>query len=461
MSFIIKNYWKYFRREYFKSYVLQKRIRSLSLEEIKKIQWKRLKDLLNYVYNNNDFYKEYFESVNLNPDCIQKPSDMLKLPITEKKNYVNNFNKVVSKNINKDDYAMATTSGSTGEPFLHYIDLKKENVNTVIAFMLNMEEVGIKSFQKNNELMILFRTLNEIVDFKKKPKKKWINHLTYTFFPESFRIRGYTITKENTPDLVNLMKENKIQGIYGIASSILNLAQFIDNTETINLKYIITMGEELLDYQRQYISKIFNCPVYMDYGNSECMRMGFECKFQNGFHMDIYNYYFEFLKEKQDYETSGKYNIIVTNLNNYVFPFIRYKTSDAAILTEEICSCGNNFPIVKKIIGKNIIGFTAPNGYRLSSVDFSAFFEHYHKHTKAVRQFQVIQKDENSILIKVVPTSIFNQTIKADIEDKMSKLVEESMKIEVTPVERILPEKTGKTKVLVLKEEADNYLSKQ
>lgn len=461
MSFINKNYWKYLKRAHYKSYIIQKKIRQLPLDEIKKIQWKRLKSLLNYVYNNNDFYKEYFESVNLNPDSIKTPLDMLRLPITEKNDYIKNFNKIVAKNITKEDYAVATTSGSTGEPFIHYVDIKKEEVNTEMAFILNMESIGIKSFEKYNELRIHFRPPNEIVDFKNKPKKKLIARIIYSFFPETFGVRGYTITEENIPYLIDLIKDNKIECIYGFASSIFNLAQMIDNKDILKLKYIITMGEGLLDYQRQYISKIFNCPVFMDYGSSECMRMGFECNYQNGFHMDIYNYYFEFIKDEQTFGSTKTYDLIATNLNNYVFPFIRYKTSDAVIISDEICTCGNNLPMVKKIIGKNIIGFTTPNGYRLSSADFAAFFEHYHKHTPAVRQFQVIQKDEKTLIIKIVLylacTIIYKEKIKKDIEDNISSLFEGSMKIQVIPVERIKPEQSGKIKVMVLKEEADKY----
>jgi phenylacetate-CoA ligase len=458
MSFVIENYWKYFKRPYYDSYITQKKIRHLSLEEIKKIQWKRLKELLNYAYNNTDFYKEYFESVNLTPDSIKEPTDITKLPLTEKKDYIKNFNKIVAKNmiINKD-YEDATTSGSTGEPFQHYVDKKREQVNTEMAFTLNMESIGVKPFEKYNELSILFRPYKEIIDFKKKPKKNFKDQIIYTFFPESFGIRGYTITKENTPFLIDLIKENNIKGIYGIASSILNMAQFIDNKDILKFEYIITMGEELLEYHRDYISKIFNCPVFMDYGSSECMRMGFECKHQNGFHMDIYNYYFEYLKDEHTIGTTNKYNLIVTNLNNYIFPFLRYKTSDAVILKDEPCTCGNNFPMVQKIFGKNIIGFTAPNGYKLSSVDFAAFFEHYHKHTKAVKQFQVIQKDEKTMIIKIIPTEIYNEEIKKDIEEKMSNLVERSMNVNVIPVERIKQEQSGKTKVLILRENAEKY----
>ena len=458
MSYIVKNYRRFFKRKYYKSYITQKKIRQLPLEDIKKIQWKRLKDLLNFVYENNDFYNEYFESVNLTPDSIRKPSDMLRLPITEKQDYIKNFNKIITRNVSKKDYAIATTSGSTGQPFKHYVDINKEEIITHAAFMLNMECMGIKPFEKNNELIIIFRPRKEITDFQNIELKKLKDKIIYSFLPESFSIRGYMITKENTPYLIDLIKNNNIKGIYGISSSILNLAQFIDNKNILKLKYVITMGEELLEYQRQYISNIFNCPVFADYGSSECMRMGSECKYQNGFHMDIYNYYFEYLKDKKNYGATDHYDLVVTNLNNYVFPFIRYRTSDAVMISDEPCSCGNHLPMVKKIFGKSIVGIITPDGHRFSSVDFAAFFEHYHKHTQAVRQFQIIQKDEKSLIIKIVPTKIYSEKIEKDIEFKMTNLVGESMKIFVVCVESLKLSKSGKIKVLVLKNEAADYL---
>jgi len=452
MSFVVKNYWKFFKRNYYKSYLVQKEIRKLPLCEIKNIQWKRLKSLLDYVYINNDFYKEYFESVNLRPSDIQKPEDMLKLPITEKKIYRQHFDKIISKNINKKDYAVATTSGSTGEPFTHYMDLVKEEPNTYIAFVLNKESMGIKPFEKYNELKLHFQPPNEIKNFKEKIKKSWTDRIIYTFFSDCFGIPGYTITQKNSEDILRIIKENKIIGIYGFPSSVLNLARYVANSNhDLNMKYIITFGEGLLEQQRDYISTIFHCPVFMDYGSSECMRMGFECKFQNGIHMDIYNYYFEYPKDGVSVEKNEPRELIVTNLNNYVFPFIRYKISDTVYVSDSMCNCGINLPIIQNIYGKSIDILKTPSGNSLSSVDFAAFFEHYQKHTPFVRQFQIIQEQEDCILIKIIPSDKFNENIRKDIEKQLYKLTQQSMKVQVIPVEKIEPEKSGKTKVMILK----------
>ncbi len=49
-----ENYWRFFKGN---ALQIQRKIRTLPLKEIKKIQWKRLKKLLEYIYSNNEFYK--------------------------------------------------------------------------------------------------------------------------------------------------------------------------------------------------------------------------------------------------------------------------------------------------------------------------------------------------------------------------------------------------------------------
>ena len=45
--------------------------------------------------------------------------------------------------------------------------------------------------------------------------------------------------------------------------------------------------------------------------------------------------------------------IALTNLTNYSMPIIRYKIGDFGILKEPSeCSCGCNYPMLKKVIGR-------------------------------------------------------------------------------------------------------------
>jgi phenylacetate-CoA ligase len=418
--------------------------------KLKKFSGKNLRKSWSMFIINNEFYRNYFESVNLTPDDIKKPEDMLKLPIVEKKILRNYFEKIISKNVNKDDHILSCTSGSSGEPFSFYLDTIRETPNTYMSFVLNKESLGIQPFKKINEIIIKANPINEVKDLKRKVQRSWSDYIKYLIFSEHIGIRSTNIQSKNANNIKKIIENNNIKGIYGVSSTILSLARYFSTINSkIDIKYIIAMGEGLLPQQKQYISKIFNCPVYMDYGASECIRTGFECKYQNGYHMDIYNYYFEFLKKDGDYahnQETGE--IVVTNLNNYVFPFIRYRVGDTAVVTDRMCKCGINYPLVEKISGRKADIIRTPNGIDIPVSLFAAIFEHFQEY---VWQYQVINEGKGRLLVKIVPTENFNEKNRMDIEEQIYNLIDKSMKVEVIPVKEIAAEKSGKTKVAVLK----------
>ncbi|TDA63678.1 MAG: phenylacetate--CoA ligase family protein [Clostridia bacterium] len=59
-------------------------IETLSREELKNLQWRRLKAMLEWVYYHNDFYRRKFDSVRMKPDDINTYDDFRKLPIITK-----------------------------------------------------------------------------------------------------------------------------------------------------------------------------------------------------------------------------------------------------------------------------------------------------------------------------------------------------------------------------------------
>ena len=448
MKNIIENYWKIFKNN---SLQKQRDIRKLPLDEIKKIQWERLKKLLDYIYKNNEFYRDYFESANLTPNDMNKPEDMLKLPITEKKTYRKYFKKIISRNTNENDRISSCTSGSSGEPFKFYLDADSEGANLTAAFFLNEEGMGIKPFKRINEIEIKTEPRNEVKNLKEKIPIRLIDHLKYLFFLQRIGINAKDITRENVDDIVRIIRKNNIKCIYGYSSSILSLAgYFSSHNIKFNMEHIITIGESLLKQQRDFISMIFNCPVYLDYSASECMRMGSECKFQDGYHMDIYNYYFEYITNGRYAKNNETGEIIVTNLNNYVFPFIRYKIGDVAVISNRLCKCGNNLPIVREIRGRITDIIITPTGKEISSGLINVPFEHLYKY---IKQYQVIQIEDNELLLKIVPTDMMTDEKLNDIEKYIYDLTDKSMKVTVKLVEEIAIGESGKKRVVVSKKE--------
>ncbi len=451
MKVLTKALWKTFKPEFYNNYLTQKEIRKMPLAEIQKIQWNRLKELLEFVYNSSEFYHESFQSVNLKPQAINTYKDFKKLPIINKKILKRNFKEIKIKGSSDQDYIVSYTAGSTGEPFSFLLDKKREKPQTFAAFMLNKENIGINPFKKYNELMIKAEPVNEIKNLIKTDKKRLSHRLKYFFISETFGISSLNIKKENTQAIRSIIKRNNIKGIYGYSSNLFYLAKLfnLENIE-VHLKYVIPIAEGLLEQQKKFISDTFNCKVYMDYGASECMRMGFECNRHNGYHMDIYNYYFEYLDESGEPCKPGENaNIIVTNLNNYIFPLIRYNIGDQCKISNEKCPCGQNYPLVNKITGRQSDIIKTPLNDEISLSNFSVFFEYLYEY---ISQYQLIVDEKiNTLIIKIVPAQRIKPEMITEIREKILKLINYSMDVIIELVEKIPFEKYGKTKSLIIK----------
>jgi len=123
-----------------------------------------------------------------------------------------------------------------------------------------------------------------------------------------------------------------------------------------------------------------------------------------GLHIPMERIHIEFLGMEDNSPVSdGKMGrIVVTCLENYGMPIIRYETEDLGIKKPEFCSCGRNLPLMDSIVGRTIDTIRLPNG----NVVFGGFFvvalldmEWIEKY--GIIQFQVVQKKKDYIILKI------------------------------------------------------------
>jgi len=119
--------------------------------------------------------------------------------------------------------------------------------------------------------------------------------------------------------------------------------------------------------------------VFDSYGCREISQIATECEAHNGLHIVFENQYVE--QDGQD--------IIVTNLNNYVMPFIRYKVGDlASAIDYSPCSCGRMSPRIVSLVGRDNDNIELPNGKVING----EFFEFLFFGIPSVIQYQVVFK---------------------------------------------------------------------
>ena len=92
----------------------------LSTEELRALQFHRLRRLLEHAYRRCPFYREQFQTLGLSPSDIQSLTDLCLLPILEKRDIQEHFEMMVAEGWPQEDLILDHTGGSTGPPIAFY-----------------------------------------------------------------------------------------------------------------------------------------------------------------------------------------------------------------------------------------------------------------------------------------------------------------------------------------------------
>jgi len=276
---------------------------------------------------------------------VRSWKDFYSLPFTTKDQ--------LRRYIPKGNYGFSQTSGSTGDPFRFAVPLNHRSIS-IATELRNWEWL-------NWEGQFSFRlTVGE-------PSKK------FKLYTKMLGIACKNYRTVNNDYLRFMRKKPFI--VEGGGSAIRELT-WLSKKKGIKSKdtTAIIIGEDASRHIPSLLEDYLG--IYQSYGLSECVNVAFECESHN-LHVNMENCIVE--------EQQGE--IVVTNLNNKVTPFVRYRTRDEGRVERSSCKCGRKFDIVKEIRGK-IVDFYAgdevkrPLGRWLLSPLTHTYF-HYFKTYKA------------------------------------------------------------------------------
>lgn len=399
-------------------------------EEIEKYQFDKLKELLNYAYINIPYYKELFDSINFKPNEVISLNDLEKIPILTKELVRKNYEKL--KNINfKGEIKHSHTSGSTGKSLQFDFSLDAIQYRWALWFR-HKARFGVKS----TDAYATFTGLAAIpLNQKKAPfwRENWA--MKQTIFTM------HHINLNTVPSIVERLNRGGFVYYSGYPSILYSLATFI---EDLNLKItkppkiIFTGAEALLQFQRDKISKVFNCLVTDQYGFSEGCGNASRCKedlFHEDFEYGILECYNPILN--QDGTITGK--VIATGFTNLAMPFIRYDVGDTATWSNQECKCGRKSKRILQVNGRNEDYVITPEGNKILR------FDYIFKDTTSVSEAQIVQRELGSIIIRIVKREDFEQDqIETFLKKEVSSKISKKLKVFFEYVDQIERENTGK-----------------
>lgn len=359
-------------------------------EKIEQYQLSRIKALLGHAKNSTPYYHRVLKD--FGPGDMRSVSDITAIPFLTKHIIQDMREELVSNNVSNNRRIRNQTSGSTGEATYFYTDEKSGEVKAPLISR-SYAWAGIDIGDRE------LRLWGAPFDVK---KAKAIRERVFNYLNNRSVISTYNMTDSDMKRIGNVIIRHRPDYIFSYPSSLYYLSMFLKkqaHEPIMSMKAILCSGEQLYEWQRELIQETFRTPVYNFYGCREVGIIAQECSMHEGLHLVPESVYLEVVDDSGKKLGDGEEgNLIVTDLHNWVMPFIRYKIGDRGRFLKRTCACGRNGLRLIEVCGRTFDIIRSSKGDAVGGTFWTLLL----KSRPGIKQFQVIQDDIGRIEIDYI-----------------------------------------------------------
>lgn len=327
-----------------------------SPERIEKYQFKKLKAILNHAYSNIPFYKDLYTRAGVAPEMITSMSDFNALPILSRDNLQDYYNNLLISN-HKGKLFKSSSSGTTGIPIKYAKDVNGESAGIAAGHNL----LSLSKWHPGMRSVHVWGNARSVNDWQKPLSK-----LKRTLFSKK-HVPSYLLSDpEKLSEIVDSLRLFRPTAIDGYANSIYEIAKFMEEHDIRfpSLQMVFTTAENLEKSHKETIANVM-APVSDLYGCGEINGIAC-CPVNDNKYYILDTHVVVQLLPTENEEMN---DIIVTDLDNYYMPFIRYRVGDM-IDSLNPGNIENQFPYSNftRIYGRSADHFELPDGKKIFPV---------------------------------------------------------------------------------------------
>ena len=237
--------------------------------------------------------------------------------------------------------------------------------------------------------------------------------------------------------------------LYGYASSVALLAAHIlDRNIRLRLprlKVVCTTGEPLFDHQRQLINEAFGVPVANEFGSRDIGFTAHETP-RGQLLLISESIILEVLDEEGQPVAPGETGeAVMTALESFAQPFVRYRTGDVVRLSDEPCGDGRGLHVIDNVLGRTTDFVLRSDGTIMHALAVIYVLRAVH----GVGEFKIVQHGVQDIEVQIVPNGRWEEGGCATIESGLQQRLGKDVRIAIHLVEAIPPEASGKHRYVI------------
>jgi phenylacetate-CoA ligase len=400
--------------------------------ELRERQYLKLKNLIEFAWKNNNYYRTRFEEAGLIPNKFFSLDDFLKIPVLTKDEIKINTLNMISQGYEIKKLMNFKTGGSTGKSLDIYLTEECSELRNACA----RRHDRWSGWEVGEPIAAVWGNPHIPVNTKDK-LKQWL--LSPTIYLDTLCVNEESV-------LAFSFNWDKVKPtlLFGHAHSIYIFAQYVRDLNLTNIKPngILSTSMMLVPHERNVIEEVFGVKVTNRYGCEEVSLIASECEYHEGMHLNIEHLFIEFVKEDGTPTVPGEPGkIVITDLMNRAMPFIRYQVEDVGVPSDRKCSCGRGMPLMESVTGRVADFLVKRDGSKVAGV---SLIENTLTKILGIKQMQIVQESIDLIVLRVVPGRDYLENSKFELVDYFEKLFGKSVSIDVKIVETIQPEASGK-----------------
>ena len=355
-------------------------------EQVRENQFKRLSTLLAHAQRNVPYYRGLFSELGITARDIRSLDDFSRLPVLTKDIIRERQKDLIRQDVPSETMTPHFSGGSTGVPLKFYRSREYMAASDAGVYR-NLMQCGWRP----GEMIAFFWGSSEKLQRMSRWEFELRQHLRRSYLFDPFRSG-----ESEMRVWLGRLRRLRPAVVLGYASTVARFAAFLESTRQTPapLRGVFTTAEKLYGPQREVIERVFDCHVFDCYGSSEVQNIAAECP-KGKMHV---NADFVLLEEDKT-QGDGPRPFLVTSLQNWSMPFIRYRNEDCGYLSSEVCTCGNHFPLMKLEIARTSDNFLLPDG----RVVHGEYFTHLMYGSEGIANFQFHQTAVDEIILSIVP----------------------------------------------------------
>ncbi len=348
-----------------------------SADELLALQQRRMQRLIRHAYENHSFYRERFDRCGVGPGDIRSSEDLIRLPVVTKEEM--RLAIAASAEI-PETSRWSSTSGSTGTP-MRFPFLPRDLSLLNLTWLRPLRAHGIPARA---------RVLEITGPHNIRGRSRWYQRLG------AWRKRSISIFAGEEEWLAAL-QASRPDVLWGYSGSLKLLAHFIEKNRrpAFRPRWVVGVSDLADDEGREGIRRVFATPLIDLYGAAEAGCISWICPVCGEYHINSDHLIVEFAPALP----GNPRRILLTNLNSYAFPIIRYDIGDLGYPSLRAPACGRGLPLMRIVEGRSDAVIRLPSGRLLSPMFFFAAMKKF----PWPARWRVVQEEPGRIRVQVVP----------------------------------------------------------